>query len=489
MGVDHRGQRYCDECGELMQNAHRIHNGHEYCGTCYRREFQAAPCVTCRRSVRVHRNSQDAAVCSRCNAAERQCVRCEKPVPRAGKIVETGVCCPACAPYFRPLEPCERCGTPARALSRLRELGSSERLCAKCRSAVTHATCQFCRRHRKKAGTADGRAYCTACGPHGGASRICSGCDQKVVGGGRGMCRPCLNGRAVRREASVDTHGLSVDRTKDLLTQFADWLIKRSPSDPGLSADYRRHVLFFQQLDSLGDGWELTAQALAKTFGVEGLRRHRLPVQFLESRGLSAMADAQKQAISDQQRILRLIAQAKQLPTGDWFTSFASACELRGQSVRTQRMYLSTALSYLTSVKDKGGVSSQSVAKFLLSTPGAKANLSVFTSYLRESFGVDARVPGANDATFAARQLSSMMARAQSMGDDAPISLLRNILTLSFGVDRATLDTMQLVEHGANLKLEGSNGETWPIPTRLHATARQWHAQRAELKDNSTQAR
>ncbi len=35
MSIDFKGQRYCDECGRTIINAHRLHKGAEYCSSCY----------------------------------------------------------------------------------------------------------------------------------------------------------------------------------------------------------------------------------------------------------------------------------------------------------------------------------------------------------------------------------------------------------------------------------------------------------------------
>ncbi len=43
-------------------------------------------------------------------------IRTNKPI---GKLTEYGVVCNSCSVYFRPIEPCERCGTPSQKLTRI----------------------------------------------------------------------------------------------------------------------------------------------------------------------------------------------------------------------------------------------------------------------------------------------------------------------------------------------------------------------------------
>ena len=110
----------CSECRRHGVRIVRVHRGERFCQTCYKRLFKRRLCPQCGNFARLPRFEQNA-VCLTCENA-RPCVRCGKTDVRVGMRTPYGPACIACTPYFKPPEPCERCGTPSRWLSRREEL-------------------------------------------------------------------------------------------------------------------------------------------------------------------------------------------------------------------------------------------------------------------------------------------------------------------------------------------------------------------------------
>lgn len=129
MSTDKLGRRSCDGCSRHITKAQRIHEGKEYCGTCYKREFKRAQCPSCEGTVVHHRCELEAPQCPRCDRSERRCNRCNRlapearhvtlvvPAPDGGSITECVVACLSCYPYFTEAMPCDICKEPSQRLS------------------------------------------------------------------------------------------------------------------------------------------------------------------------------------------------------------------------------------------------------------------------------------------------------------------------------------------------------------------------------------
>ncbi len=327
MSRDIKGRRFCDACGRLTTTPHRVEGKDEFCGTCYKREFVKRSCA-CGASARVRRTMVGPVQCARCAAAARTCVRCDKPVPRAGRRVPGGVVCLSCRPYSHPPMPCERCGRASRALSLERD-PESMRICERCAKRDTHATCAFCRRHRAIAGrTQEQRPYCAGCGPSGENVHECPGCGTSVRGGGSGQCRGCLNRRSLEREVALQSLPLTSPEGVRWMAGFARWLCDRDPPSTRLTKDFARHAPFIVRLDAILEAGDACSTAwFVKHIPLHEQRKHLLFMTYLrEDEGIALSA-------KEKRRSCRTRARPRPTPQSSWKAVSASLGGIRGNIV------------------------------------------------------------------------------------------------------------------------------------------------------------
>ena len=407
MSIDPKHGRYCDECGRVIVKAHRIHNGRDYCSTCYPRVFTKAPCSQCGASARVHHHDESEPLCAKCLRQGRICVRCSKPVDKAGKISDGKPVCASCAPYFREQSHCSGCGKLSSRLSSMPSAGVHDRLCESCRNEFTHKTCSVCRKYRKVAGMdISSKPRCASCLPGVEIAHACPTCGAEVPGSGASRCRGCLNIDAVEREGRMVAALMTRDWTKPLVRQFAQWLLGRRPDMPNLVKLFRSHQSAFERIDAQFELREsATAEAILGFFGTAGLREHLLVGEFLtESLGIEFSAQL-KSDVAEQSRIEEKLRQCQKRPwrnVVDGYYAWLRDCKL---PVRTIRLYLSTAVAFCEAAQIQEQAWQESATSaFLRQQPGLRNNLSKFVGHCRRKYGWDVALPPraeqpASDAT------------------------------------------------------------------------------------------
>lgn len=485
MSIDAKGKRYCDECGNSIDKAHKIYHGKEYCGTCYARLFKAIPCSRCRANVRVHRNATDEPVCALCEAVKRTCIRCEKSVPRASKIVDGKPVCPSCAPYFSVPAICPHCERESIRLAALPSAGIKEKICQSCRNRHTHATCGVCRKHRKVAHSSpDGGSLCSACYDDPNVSHACPDCGVGVPGSGKSRCRGCANFVALGREISLTCAIFSHQWVATLWRRFGLWLHAKDPHSPKLLLLVRAHQRFFEEIDcAFPTALDLTEVSLLHLFGVKRLRAHLLPTRFLaEQMGVHIAEDAKRDA-AEHARIAELIALGKRKTWGELMRSYYVALIDANLSARSVRMYLSTAQSFASSVELANAPwTTPQIERYLKANPGSRNNLSRFVSFCRQSQQWNVSMPSKAGQIFPLKdplrtvaKLSDLMKAAESVGvENASITMLATILAAALGVAKATIVkavTQSFTETGGAVSIQFSR-ETVHLPESLEPYAK-----------------
>lgn len=492
MSLDLKGRRYCDGCGRLIEVAHRVDGREEFCGSCYKREFVTRHCA-CGGSLRARKTLVGPFACRQCAATARTCVRCDRPVPRAGRRVGDGVACPSCRPFFAPRQACQSCGELSATLSQGAGATEAMRWCPKCLTAETHATCTHCGRYRQVAGhDAEGRAHCSPCGLEGGVSHPCPGCERDVPGSGAGRCRACLNRRALDREVALQTLTLSRADCQHWMAGFAGWLHERAPEDPGLIKDFGRHAGFFVRLDTLLDQEPAcTPEWLLAHIPVRELRAHLQVTSFLEERvGIVLSAEAKRDAV-ERERIAELRRHASTAAFGTVIDAFAQKLVERGCALLTQRQYLSTALAFCRAAGVAGapwGVGA--VATFLAAHPGQRLNLGVFIRFCQTSHGwqVEGLPPPGSNArqTRSAERFRAAFAKVREQGDAAPVSAIERLLEQAFALRRGELRAAGIEEKGESIYL-AVGGHRHRIPKALRALAQRWQMAQATVASEPSQ--
>lgn len=441
MGIDHKGYQYCDGCGKTGRAVHRIYKDSEYCGACYKRDFIRAGCTTCSRTARVHRRASEPPRCRTCLNGDRRCVRCDRLTPIAGRVVPGGVACASCAVHFGTEAICSGCGKESRRLSSGRGEFEAGRLCNNCRNRRTHATCVYCGRHRLRAGTlGSGRMYCLDCGPEGEAQHLCPDCGEVQAGAGLGRCRACLNRDRLEREGRLAALTVSRAWVQQAIIEFAKWLCVQRPSDPKLPMLFQAHISFFERLDAAFEAPEaLSAKAVLDNFLVAGLRKHLVPMSFMRAHFHFEISADQKTEHVERQRIDDILRTSKRCICLDDLIAYRNWLAETTRPVRTQRLYLSTAAGFLSTLKTTiANATDAQVRAYLTKTPGVRNNLSGFLRFLRNNQHATLSLPELDDLPNrqpeSAKRLRKLLDRIEKLGADAPITLLESSISVAFGL-------------------------------------------------------
>jgi hypothetical protein len=453
VSTDPKFGRYCDECGNLIKNAHKIYNGLEICGSCYPRLFCKAVCSICASPAVAHRRETAPIVCAKCMVLDRSCLRCEKPVKRAGLLIDGKAVCPSCVPYFKEEKCCGRCGKLTSRLSSMPSAGIVEKICQACRNRETHVTCSVCRKYRKAAEPLNkGASVCVLCVAHVGLKHDCPGCGRAVPGRGLSRCRPCLTKANVSAELSLTVALFEHGWAREAWRSFGLWLHNRRPDCTVTLKVLRSHQPFFERLDAgFTSSNEVTEQALVKVFGTQTLRKHLLATQFLRER-LGVAVSAQSKALSaENDRIETILLEGKRKPWGPLITQYALFLEARKLAKRTVRMYLSTAAAFCATAKVGASpwVAGQ-LERYLTRNAGARNNLSTFVTYCQGEMKWDVEMPQKGvsvrplvDPVQSVSKLRVLLDKAAATGSEkASLQTVSGILATALGLSQSTVRSL-----------------------------------------------
>lgn len=413
-----KAAHHCDECGGRMSKAHRIHQGRAICSVCYPRLFKPRPCAKCGSPARVLAQDPEP-ICRACEKASRTCLRCARPVPRAGLMFNGKPVCPSCAPYFRQAKPCPRCEKPSTRLSRVVGL-TDEAVCDACRRKLTCATCSVCGKHRERhALTPEGKPLCKRCASEPNASHPCPDCGTAVGGSGTNPCMPCQMIRTLRRKADVLVAMYRHPESRRVFLDFVGWVIARKATGKALGP-LPRYADNLRRIDqALQDGEVLQSRHVTDVLSTEEIRRAGLFAMFLSEQGLLVDSARTRTDSSDVRRIRNSLREAEKGPWANLMRQYADelGSAEKGLRLRTQRIYLRAALEFLRSSGADAAreLTPEHVRKFLRSRPGHRASLYLCLTFLTKRTGRSLPLPKKNQ-----RQGRTMKSRA-----DAVVKLLK----------------------------------------------------------------
>lgn len=390
------GMRLCGECGREMEIACKVHAGTAICRNCYQRLFKRRNCVKCNGPVRAM--SQDPApTCPSCRRAERVCLRCERPVPRAELIFKGKPVCPSCAPYYRAARPCSRCGKSSTRLSRI--VGVTDgKVCNACRRQLLCATCSVCGKHRERfALTNEGKPLCKKCASNPEANHACPDCGKMIGGAGNAPCLPCRMIRSFRKKADALSDMLHHPETRRLLERYVEWAITRQSTNMAVGPLPKVVVLLEKIERQLPDGAQILPAMILEALTTEEIRRAGLFAMFLAERGLMPSSSGERAAASDSRRIEAALSEIRGKP---WETEIREyAAELgapeRKLAARTRRIYLRAAVELMAFSDAKGlrELTDEHIRRFLRSKPGHRASIFPWLSFAREKTNRKLSVP------------------------------------------------------------------------------------------------
>lgn len=276
----------CGSCGTPIDKAVAIYDEKAYCRHCYSKLFEKMECPTCSGSVRQPAGTA-ARPCEKCRIQSRRCIRCHKPVPRAGRLIDGQVVCPACVWFYKEPQNCPNCGKLSKRLARDLRLGFDEPVCESCRRK-DHRTCAQCGKDRRVAAyDHEGRPLCKTCVGSNGVF-ICPQCNKPGKRHSRAKCQQCywreLGGqRLMKIDAALRNDWLR----HEFRLFFDDLSVHRNPQRAALMIT--KYGEFFAALDgAVTISADLSYELLAQLFWNHGLHRHKVAISFLIRRGLLA---------------------------------------------------------------------------------------------------------------------------------------------------------------------------------------------------------
>ena len=472
-----------------MTSAHKVHAELEYCASCYQREFVPKPCAGCGKPTRTLRTQTEPAKCHACMAAERQCIRCEKPLLRAALRVGSHYACAACASHFYEPKPCTNCGELAQRLSRAPALGFNTPICDKCRRKADHMTCSNCRKYKPFFALVQGdKKVCKECFDHPHASHSCPGCQTVVPGSGNSRCRACLNREATTQALTLQTASMSQPWCRAMTLEFGQWLWQLHPDKPALSTLAKKHAEFFVRLDAeFSDPEQLSGEVLAAKFTVRYLRRHLLCKRFLQERFQIVLMPAgqQKQSALDQIKAKLLTIESK--PYGALLSSYQLALERSAVAALTRRLYLRAAenLCVHASLSPDAFVlpgltnTQKRFQTFAKHHKGSYASACRFVKYLNLTFGAELVLTPSGSAVqrqpTTVKRLGLLIRAIKGVGiEDADTFSLLRLTGIALGLPNLALEQIEF------LGTDGSefvvNEERIEIPSQLRPYVRELNA-------------
>ncbi|MEQ7328397.1 hypothetical protein ABQE91_10855 [Xanthomonas campestris pv. campestris] len=250
-----------------------------------------------------------------------------------------------------------------------------------------------------------------------------------------------MNRERIERDAVVQVLALERDWSRAAYLGFGQWLLKAQPDKPYLAKVFASHFSFFARLDvSVASPDMLRGNGLLEMFSVAELRKHVLPVRFLEAHFGTKLDEAAKVEQVERSRIAEKLLASRRAPYAAVLKHYVSWLEEQGMPTRTIRLYL-TAASQLCAAEalgESGQCSDVQLKHFLRRHPGARASLFRWLGFGRAVLGWEVTMPQRNSSNDrpprTVRDLSVLMAKIEQVGlEEAPSGLLQRAIAKAFG--------------------------------------------------------
>ncbi len=198
--------------------------------------------------------------------------------------------------------------------------------------------------------------------------------------------------KTFRKRLSIGKEACSVEVMQVAFAEFGDWLLGKVGSRKA-SLTINRYLTFFLKIEK---EWKVLPKypALLKHFEAEGLRRFRLPVQWLcEAKALVIDPQAREEA-SERRRIAQMIATISSgSPAARILEAYSAVLHerlLSGKtSVRSVRLALRSSVSLLLATDPTGQKlpDQESIERYLVATPGQRNSVFGFIRLLSDKSG------------------------------------------------------------------------------------------------------
>lgn len=316
-----------------------------------------------------------------------------------------------------------------------------------------------------------------------------------LAGSGQGRCTGCLNRERIERDAAVQVLALEREWSRAAYLGFGRWLLEAQPDKPHLAKVFAGHFPFFAQLDvSVANPDTLQGNGLLETFSVAELRKHLLPVRFLEAHLGASLDEAAKVEQVERSRITEKLLASRRAPYAVVLNRYVDWLNGHETPTRTIRLYL-TAASQLCEIEglgESGQCSEGQLQHFLRRHPGSRASLFSWLTFGRTVLGWEVTMPrrssGAVRQPRTVRDLSVLISKIQQVGlDQASETLLRKAIAKAFGFQaiRMTSGEWSVRSEGSETYLSNSI-ESLRVPEAMRELVMVW-ARRSHRAAHSDQ--
>ncbi|RBH30022.1 hypothetical protein [Xanthomonas oryzae] len=292
-----------------------------------------------------------------------------------------------------------------------------------------------------------------------------------------------MNRERIEREAAVQVLALERDWSRAAYLAFGQWLLKAQPNKQHLAKVFAGHFSFFARLDaSVADPDTLRGNGLLETCSVAELRKHLLPVRFLEAHLGASLDEAAKAEQVERSRITEKLLASRRAPYAAVLKRYVDWLDGQETPTRTIRLYL-TAASQLCEIEglgESGQCSEDQLQHFLRRHPGARASLFRWLTFGRTVLGWEVTMPqrsaGKDRPPRTVRDLSVLIGKIEQLGiEQAPLQLLQRAIAKAFGFPAKRLSDSRwhVTERGETLHLSGAH-ESVRVPEVMRHLVKAW---------------
>ena len=294
-------EHYCYGCNQSVSFIKKRYKGKKYCSTCYARIFKRRTCPSCGDFARLPRDNEQA-ICNEC-IKKQPCIRCNQTNKPIGKLTEYGAVCNSCSVYFRPIETCERCGTPSQKLTRISRFNDDLRVCSKC-ATRDYETCPSCQKHRLLESDASGQKACKKCRDN--ADKSCKACNCMIAAGCADLCADCYWHQNLWNKFDQNHNAFESTYLKQQYESYTDWLEKKIGSHKA-ALYINKHTHFFMKTEIDWNKSVPTPKQLLARLRSSGLRKFELVMQWLKEVHDIQIDMDNKQSCSERDQMEKLV--------------------------------------------------------------------------------------------------------------------------------------------------------------------------------------
>ena len=391
----------CQGCNKSVSKIKKRYKGKKYCSTCYARIFKKRICPSCGDFARLPRIDEQA-VCNEC-IKKQPCIRCNQYNKPIGKLTEYGVVCNSCSVYFRPIEPCERCGTPSQKLTRISRFNDDLRVCPKC-STRDYETCPMCQKHRLLESDASGQKACKKCrdNPH----KSCISCHRLIAAGCADLCDDCYWHKNLWNKFEQNQNAFQSSYLKQQYDNYTNWLEKKVGSHKA-ALYINKHTHFFLKTEMHWNQSVPTPMQLLAVLRSSGLRKFELVTQWLKEVHDIQIDTDNKIICSERDQMEKLVQSILQPSLAyDVVLEYKNKLEekiKRGDtSIRSARLALKPAVALMLSMGQESTQlpNLEHIKAYLADYSGQAATLTGFISFLNENYGTSIDYLGLKKSNF-----------------------------------------------------------------------------------------